>query len=130
MKNETIIELKVGYESEYADSGIATIRLPLALGLRRRLQKAMKHCKMYGYFCIEAFYAPFPQYFDEDGKEIINSESNFRIGSEYFKIFSGGICFTAENKYDGTLYVESEEFTIDENFNVVKYSDIIGSQSE
>jgi hypothetical protein len=130
MKNETIIELKVGYESEYADSGISTIRLTLNKTLIKKLQRAIKHCSMYHYFCIKMFCPSLPLYFNEEGEEIINSESNFRIGSEYFKVFSKGICFTAESKYDGSLYIEAEEFTIDDDLNVSKFGDIIGSQSE
>ena len=131
MKNETIIELKVGYESEYAETGIETIKLTLHKVFLLKLQMAMKYCKTMGYFCIEMFCPTMPQYFDGDGNEIITSKSNFRIGAEYFKVYSSGdICLYAENKWDSTAYFESEEFTLDEKRNVVVYSDIIGSKSE
>ena len=112
----TRIDVNVGWESEYADTGVMAIRLIFSEERIKRLREVISIVKDNNLLLAEIGASNVADFLDEEGEPM--AMEHFRIGYEYFRIYSGGVYFVAENKHDPDLRLESEVIIVNDDLTI------------
>lgn len=117
MKTETIT-LKKGYASEDAWTfEIDLMEIQINMEMRKKLKSIMSLVKENDLHCAEFFYWGESLLCNEEGIE----ETEFR-GGLYFKVYHDAVYFVAEHKHNSQAVIESEPFTITDEFEIKLYA--------